>query len=118
MVIFALTILITLFFIAPVAFQPTGHGWTQAEHWQAVGQSIFSESPVQEPGNPGSKTSLSKGAMIHAPLLYLVSMFCAMFFNVAFYHEIPAALGGQPVSISRGLKFASTRLKGILMWES
>ena len=48
--------------------------------------------------------------------LYFVSMFIATFCNVAFYHEILAALTGQPVSIARGLKFASTRLWSILMW--
>ena len=45
-----------------------------------------------------------------------VAMFIATFFNVAFYHEILAALSGRPVSIGRGLKFACTRLKPILMW--
>ena len=113
-VIFALTIVIALFFIAPVVLQPTGHGYAQAEHWKAVGQRIFSESTVAETG--ATETSLSKGAMIYAAFLYFVSMFCATFFNVALYHEILAALGGQSVSISRGLKFASTRLKGILVW--
>jgi len=43
-------------------------------------------------------------------------MFIATFFNVAFYHEILAALSGQAVSIGRGLKFASTRLRSILIW--
>ena len=38
------------------------------------------------------------------------------FFNVAFYNEILAALSGQPVSIGRGLKFACTRWKAVLMW--
>jgi hypothetical protein len=115
-VIFALTIVIVLFFIAPVAFQPTGHGYTQAQHWKAVGQSIFSEGAVTEPGQPGTRTSFSQGALIYAAFLYFVSMFCATFFNVAFYHEILAALTGEAVSISRGLKFACTKLKAILMW--
>src|SRR5258708_28727545 len=43
-------------------------------------------------------------------------MFIATFFNVAFYHEILAALGGEPVSIGRGLKFACTRWTAVLAW--
>ena len=54
--------------------------------------------------------------MAYMALMYLVSMFCATFFNVAFFHEILAALGGQPVFIRRGFKFACTRWKSVLMW--
>jgi len=43
-------------------------------------------------------------------------MFIATFCNVAFYHEILAALGGQEVSLGRGFKFAVSRLASILMW--
>jgi len=43
-------------------------------------------------------------------------MFFATFFNVAFYNEILAALSGQTVSIGRGIKFACTRWKAVLMW--
>jgi len=43
-------------------------------------------------------------------------MFFATFFNVAFYHEILVALAGQSVSIIRGLKFAGTKWKAVLMW--
>jgi hypothetical protein len=53
---------------------------------------------------------------VYLVFLYFVSMFLATFFNVAFYNEILAALGGQPVSIRRGLKFAMTRWKAVLMW--
>ncbi len=34
----------------------------------------------------------------------------------AFFHEILAALNGQAVSISRGLKFAVSKIGAILMW--
>jgi hypothetical protein len=54
--------------------------------------------------------------MVYLAFLYFVSMFFATFFNVAFYHEILTALGGQPVSIVRGLKFAGTKWKSVLMW--
>src|SRR5262245_50897479 len=115
-VIFALTILIALFFIAPVALQPTGHSFASAEHWKAVAQSVFSESGDQAAGQSGTREGFSRGAIIYGVFLYFVSMFCATFFNVAFYHEVLAALKGEGVFISRGMKFACTKLKGILMW--
>src|SRR5205823_12980187 len=37
--------------------------------------------------------------------------------NVAFYHEILAALTGQSVSIVRGVKFACSKVWSILMWS-
>jgi hypothetical protein len=43
-------------------------------------------------------------------------MFCATFFNTAFYHEIFNALKGEPVSIRGGLRFSATRIKAILAW--
>ena len=55
--------------------------------------------------------------MGYLAFMYLVSMIFATFFNVAFYHEILAALRGEPVSIQGGLKFACTRWKAILMWS-
>jgi hypothetical protein len=55
--------------------------------------------------------------MGYLAFMYLVSMVFATYFNVAFYHEILSALGGGTVSIPRGLKFACTRWKAILMWS-
>jgi hypothetical protein len=60
--------------------------------------------------------SSSPAAVAYLVFLYFVSMFLATFFNVAFYNEILAALHSQPVSLSRGLKFACTRVKAVLMW--
>src|SRR5438477_7345500 len=107
-------IVIVLFFLAPVALMPTGHSLTQVEHWQAVGQALLTERA----GTVGSQdrgVSLTPAAVAYLAFLYMVSMFFATFFNVAFYNEILAALAGQPVSIGRGLKFASTKLRAILM---
>ena len=58
--------------------------------------------------------SLSPIAGVYVAFLYFVSMFVATFFNVAFYNEILAALSGDQVSLSRGLKFACSRWKAIL----
>jgi hypothetical protein len=109
------TLVIALFFLAPVALWPTGHSYTEAAHWEAIGQSLFS-TPADASGDR-RELVLTPGAMVYVAVLYLLSMVTATFFNVAFYHEILAALGGQPVSLGRGLRFAGTRWKGILMWS-
>jgi hypothetical protein len=114
-IIFCLTMLIMLFFLAPVVLRPTGYSYASAQHWQAIGHSLFTQSPDAAAGNH-SQAGLTPGAMVYLSFLYFVSMFFATFFNVAFYHEILAALAGQPVSIVRGLKFAGTKWKAILMW--
>jgi len=114
-VIFSLTIVIGLFFLAPAVLRPTGYSYAQPEHWQAIYHSLFTQSP-DPAGREASQVAFTPGAVAYLALLYLVSMFFATFFNVAFYNEILAALSGQPVSIGRGLKFACTRWKAVLMW--
>ena len=113
-IIFFLTMMIFLFFLAPVVLRPTGYSYASAQHWQAIGHSLFTQAPDAAGNN--SRGSLTPGAMVYLAFLYFVSMFFATFFNVAFYHEILVALGGQPVSIIRGLKFAGTKWKAVLMW--
>jgi hypothetical protein len=49
--------------------------------------------------------------------VYVVSMFLATFFNVAFYNEIIRALSGQPVSVSGGFRFAVSRIGAIALWS-
>lgn len=114
-VIFLATVVIGLFFLAPPLLRPTGHAYTSAEHWEAISHSLFRSSGSAASGSP-EEVVLTPGAMAYLALLYFVSMFVATFFNVAFYHEILAALSGQAVSILRGLKFAGTKLGSILMW--
>jgi hypothetical protein len=114
-IIFFLTMMIILFFLAPAVLRPTGYSYASAQHWTAIGHSLFTQSPDAATGN-NSRVGLTPGAMVYLAFLYFVSMFFATFFNVAFYHEILAALGGQPVSIVRGLKFAGTKWKAVLMW--
>ena len=106
---------ILLFFLAPVALQKTGHAYGEWSHWSAVGQSLFSSTA---PATPGAQEDwhLKPLGIVYASILYLVCMFLATFFNVAFYHEILAALKGGAISISRGLSFASTKWKSILLW--
>jgi hypothetical protein len=109
-----LMIVIFLFFLAPVALMPTGYSLTQVEHWQTIGNRIGVEVAA---GDSEKNFTFSTPAMAYLVFLYLASMFLATFFNVAFYNEILAALSGQPVSVGRGLRFAMTRLKAILMWS-
>ncbi len=113
-VIFILTSAIILFFLAPPLLRPTGHPYLSAEHWQTISHSLFTHSDAAGQGR--SEVVFTPGAIAYLVFLYFVSMFFATFFNVAFYHEILAALGGEPVSIGRGLKFAGTKWRPILMW--
>jgi uncharacterized membrane protein len=113
-VVFLFTMLIVLFFLAPVVLRPTGYPYISAQHWEAISHSLFTQA-VDARGRT-VETSLTPGAMVYLAFMYFVSMFFATFFNVAFYHEILAALNGQSVSIQRGLKFACARWKAVLMW--
>jgi hypothetical protein len=111
-VIFICTVAIVGFFLAPPVLRPTGYSYTTAEHWKTIYHSLFAESS----GGGRTQIALTRGAMVYFALVYFVAMFIATFCNVAFYHEILAALTGQPVSVGRGLKFAMTKLGSIFMW--
>ena len=106
------SVVILLFFLAPAALWPTGHSPLSANHWQALFNVFFEKTN----GAGGHHVTYSRVAIAYVVFLYFVSMFTATFFNVAFYNEILAALSGQPVSLGRGLKFACSRWKAILMW--
>ena len=108
----AATLVIFLFFFAPAVLWPTGFSYFSAEHWHALADKYFRSFGTEK--NPHFSLSPFAGAYI--AFLYFVSMFVATFFNVAFYNEILEALNGQPVSLARGLRFACSRWKAILMW--
>jgi hypothetical protein len=122
------TCVVAVLFMMPVAFRPTGHSYASAEHWKAVGNSIYSVN-TSDSGSQAAFSSHSYRnnryeavqrvrplAVAYFAVVYFVSMFIATFFNVAFYHEIMNALNGQPVSIGGGLSFAATKWQSILMW--
>lgn len=113
LVIFLCTVGIVLFFVAPAVLRPTGYSLLSSEHWQAISHSLFRQSA---PGLGTQQVAFTPAAMGYLAFLYLVSMLVATFCNVAFYHEILAALNREPVSVLRGLKFASSRLGSIVMW--
>ena len=122
------TIFIALLFLAPVAFQPTGYAYTSAQHWETVGDRVFTTAPkettsvtrdatsLQVSGNQRTEGEFRPLAIAYFALMYFTSMFAATFLNVAFYSQILRALSGQPVSIGGGLLFACTRWQSILAW--
>ena len=81
-----------------------------------AGMSMFNVFFQKTNSAGGHQITYSPVAIVYVVFLYFVSMVTATFFNVAFYNEILAALSGQPVSLGRGLKFACSRWKAILMW--
>src|SRR5262249_5955496 len=111
-----LTFFILLFFVTPVALQKTGYGYSQFQHWKAVGQTIFVETSSTGKDGTSERLQLRPRGVVYGVIMYFLSMFLATFFNVAFYHQILGALKGAPVSLGQGLRFACTRWQSILMW--
>jgi Family of unknown function (DUF6159) len=114
LVTFGCTVVIALFFFAPVVLLPTGHPLGTGAHWLAVatrwGDLVPAEGHTQH-WHPKLVTYL------YLVAIYLVSMISATFFNVAFYHEIMRALAGERVSLRAGLGFARGRLRSLLLWS-
>jgi hypothetical protein len=123
LVISLFTLAILLFFLAPVALQPTGHKYSESAHWQAVADSIFTRKSTDQASTENSDEQtrearqLTAAGVVYFTLLYFVAMFLATFFAAAFYHEILSALQGGDVSVMGGLRFAGTKLPAILMWS-
>lgn len=108
----ACSVVIAIFFFAPALLYPTGQSLTTSGHWTSVatriGLDLSGDKPELHP------TALFYGYTV---VIYLVSMFMATFANVAFYHQILAALSGQAVSIRAGVRFAASRWQSILTWS-
>jgi len=141
-----LTAFIAVFFLSamalPVVLHHTGYHLNQKQHWVALGDYYLPAHAVQpKPRDPAAQASESLSALLtgHSSVadksghfaaargfpwgsvfllvVYLVSMFLATFFNVAFYNEIISALNGKEVSFRRGLSVARSRLPSILAWS-
>jgi hypothetical protein len=141
-----MTAFIALFFFSalalPVVFRDTGYHIYQPQHWVALKDYYSPQASAQpkvshpavgtyEVGSTSTVSSATRSAKANPPViargnpwfsifllpLYLVSMFLATFFNVAFYSEIIAALNGKGVSIRRGFGMAWSRLPAILAWS-
>jgi hypothetical protein len=107
-------VMIVLFF-APLTLVHTGYNLWEAKHWEALKDHMV----VTQPGGGKNITLNFTGAenMAYWILIYVSSMFLATFANVAFYHEILAALRGEGVSLARGFQFALGRWRSILAWS-
>jgi hypothetical protein len=110
-IVFILTCIIGLFFLVPMALWDTGHAYTDAAHWKSLAE------PWVALGEGADDLYISPSAYALLAFVYLFSMFLATFLNVAFYNEIFNALNGRPVSVLGGLRFATTRLRPILLWS-
>jgi hypothetical protein len=119
-------LVVAAFFIAPIAFYPTGHSYFSGAHWSALAEMFTrnmdsAERHHQPPmfNQYGFVMFFSKHWWLTVLLAvaYFVSMFLATFCNVAFYHEIMQALNGNTISIRRGFQFAKTRWRAVLLWS-
>ncbi len=127
LVISVATVGILGFFLVPVVLQPTGYSYTDAAHWKAVAASVLTQEsmadlekstiPGQVPSRTHKQLHLNRMGGGFLVVIYFVSMFLAAFCNVAFCHEIFAALAGRDVSIESGVRFAASRWKAILQWS-
>jgi hypothetical protein len=86
-------------FLAPVAATAISMGGWHGGHWHELAQ--------QWKGGP---------VYLYWVAIYLISMSVGTFFNVALYDQIFKALAGNAVSIRAGLRFASTKIRAILLW--
>jgi len=114
LVTFICTVAIVAFFLAPPVLRPTGYSYASPGHWKAIYHSLFKVTGTVQ----NARVTFVPGTLglVYLGFLYFIAMFIGTFFNVAFYHEILAALTGQPVSLGRGLKFAFSKLGSIFMW--
>jgi hypothetical protein len=127
-----LAAVVALFFIAPIAFYPTGHPLFSAAHWSALYEKLANS--IQwlqlQPNKPVRVGPLQVAGTGTLPWFfvkpwvatffacaYFTSMFLATFCNVAFYHEIMQAINGNAVSIRRGFRFAAMRWRAVLLWS-
>lgn len=116
-VVMLLTCVIAAFFLLPAAMWETGHSVISLEHWKALsGHFLVMENSLPESNAPDDFMLKPQGYALLAGI-YLISMFFATFFNVAFFNEIINALNGRTVSIRGGLGFAVTRLRAIFVWS-
>jgi hypothetical protein len=111
MILSLLMLVTAVFFIAPVALSPTGHGLAEGAHWQAVARQWTIR------GAGGGNLSLTPAGYALAAVFYLVATCFATFVNVAFYSQILNALRGHPVSVPAGLRLAWSRLGTIVVWS-
>lgn len=110
----ACAIALALFFFSPLLVWLSNHGWPTLPLMEDFGHDA---RRLVEEGRAAWFTGSSRLAFYaYGAAIYLVSLFVAGFFNVAFYHEILRALAGESVSVRSGLLFAASRGRAILGW--
>jgi len=114
---FVFTTIILFLAITPVAFQSTGYKLNQGEHWKAIGSSLFATQSIAPGDTSTTKVTFKPLAIGIGAAIYMLAMFLATFFNVAFFHQILHTLKGEPVSVQAGFKFAVSKLKAIALWS-
>lgn len=126
-------IFIAIFFAMPVFFETSifnaGEEWAA---FQEVMQTRGQETrAAREAGNEGivdhapvtiGRVTFGGDGFMNLPIvplaiLYLLSVYVMVFINVAFYSEIMKAFSGEQVRILRGIAFAATRWRAILVWS-
>ncbi len=115
---FIFIIIIGIFFISPVLLWSTGYPITDSSHWAALGEKLITMTDTNGK-RAGVMTYGLTDKIFYAwgILFYLISMFAATFFNVAFYNEIINGLNNRGVSILRGINTAMSKIKLIAIWS-
>jgi len=109
-----LTLMIGLFFLAPVVLVLLAPHWLQGSAFHGL-TNRFGFLRFQ-PGASFNFQIQPIGSLLWAGM-YLLNMFLATLSSVAFNSEILEALGGRPVSIRHGIEAACLRWKSVLLWS-
>ena len=109
----ACVIVMALFFLAPAFLYPSGYSALTGEHWQEM----MRVAGIERQPDGGPAIDPTSVLYVYGAVIYLVSMFIATFFNVAYYSEIMKALSGDSVSVRAGLRVAWSRLAAIALWS-
>src|ERR1051325_213369 len=124
-VTFFLWIVMAVLFLAPITVIHTGYNVWEAKHWKSLanGLEVTVENLPTTTKATGAnnlnnvQVRVSTENLIYWLIIYIAAMFFGTFANVAFYHEILAALRGEDVSLTRGFSFALSRWHAILAWS-
>ena len=111
-------LIIGVLFLSPIFLWDSGHSITDVQHWEALGKHVGELVENQKAGGPITiETLTGKNWFVWFAVFYLISMFAATFFNVAFYNEIIKGLNGKRVSFFRGITAAFLKIKLIMVWS-
>ncbi len=107
------------FFAVPLLFETSV--FTMGDELSAVNEMVQTRGDDDSEPLTIGRVTFREGGMdvpyLIVAAIYLMAMFLLTFVNVAFYHEILQAFSGNAVSLSRGVAFACTKLRAILVWS-